>query len=182
MELRCILQMWLSDKVPEYTVIFTDLVLINLIISSMNTPLSQVVHATGKMKTYQVATSLVICSILPIAWGFLKLGMSPISTFVVSIVVSIVNQVVCLYLLRRIFPFSIKAYTMKIVLPCLLLLILSLITPISIRRLLQEGLVRLFINTLFTILITILLAYFVVLTKEEKLLVNGVISKIKKRK
>lgn len=182
MELKYILQMWLSDKVPEYTVIFTDLVLVNMIVSSMNTPLSQVVHATGKMKAYQVATSLVICSILPNAWGFLKMGMSPTSTFVVSIVVSIVNQVVCLFLLRRIFPFSIKAYNTKIVLPCLLLLMLSLITPISIRYLLQEGLVRLFINTLFTIMITILLSYFVVFTKEEKLLVNGIILKIKKRK
>lgn len=182
MELDYILQIWLSDNTPEYAVVFTDLVLINMIITSMNTPLSQVVHATGKMKTYQVSTSLAICSILPIAWGGLKLGMSPISTFVVSIMVSIINQAVCLYLLRRIFPFSIKSYHFKIVLPCIFLTLLSLVVPITIKNLLQEGIVRLLVNTLFTVVTTMLLAYYVVFTKEEKSLVNRVFIKIKKLK
>lgn len=180
-ELDYILHIWLSNRIPEYTVVFTDLVLVNMIISSMNTPLSQVVHATGKMKTYQVCTSIVICTILPISWFFLEVGLSPTSTFIVSIVISIVNQCVCLYLLRRIFPFSIKSYSLQIVLPCLFLTILSLIVPIVMKEVLSEGLFRLIINTLVTVSATSILSYYVVFSRDEKKLVNELFLKIKRK-
>lgn len=178
-ELNYILHIWLSDSIPDYTIVFTDLVLVNMVLSSMNTPLSQVVHATGKMKMYQVSTSFIICSVLPISWVALKLGMSPTSTFVVSIVVSIVNQGACLYLLRRIFPFSIKEYINKIIFPCFLLTMVSLFVPLYIRYLLTEGFIRFIVNTIFTICATVLLSYIIVFTKDEKKIINEYVAKIK---
>lgn len=181
MELNFILHIWLSDSIPEYTIIFTDLVLVNMIITSMNTPLSQVVHATGRMRNYQVCTSFVICTILPISWGLLKLGYSPVSTFVVCIIVSIFNQVVCLFLLRKIFPFSIKSYVVKIVMPCIVLSGFSLIVPMTIKVLISEGYPRLVINTLTTVLATVLLSYLVVFSKDEKKLMNEFVQRFRKR-
>ena len=181
MELNFILHIWLSDIIPEYTIIFTDLVLVNMIITSMNTPLSQVVHATGRMRNYQVCTSFVICTILPISWGLLKLGYSPVSTFVVCIIVSIFNQVVCLFLLRKIFPFSIKSYVVKIVMPCIVLSGFSLIVPMTIKVLISEGYPRLVINTLTTVLATVLLSYLVVFSKDEKKLMNEFVQRFRKR-
>ena len=178
-ELPYILKLWLSGNIPDYTIVFSDLIIINMIITSMNTPLSQVVHATGKMKYYQIGTSLTICTILPISYIFLKLGYSPVSTFVISIVTSIINQVICLFLLRRIFPFSIKTYVKDVVFPCSLLILLTPIIPLSVHYLLPDGFIRLVSVVLVGILSTALLSYFVVLTITEKQLVFSYIDKNK---
>ena len=178
-ELPYILKLWLSGNIPDYTIVFSDLIIINMIITSMNTPLSQVVHATGKMKYYQIGTSLTICTILPISYIFLKLGYSPVSTFVISIVTSIINQVICLFLLRRIFPFSIKTYVKDVVFPCSLLILLTPIIPLSVHYLLPDGFIRLVSVVLVGILSTALLSYFVVLTITEKQLVFNYIDKNK---
>lgn len=178
-ELPYILKLWLSEPIPEYTIIFTDLVIVNMIITSMNTPLSQVVHATGKMKVYQIGTSLVICSILPISYFFLKIGYSAVSTFIVCIVISIINQIVCLFLLRRIFTFSIRKYNSLVVFPCMLLTIASPVVPYLLHYYINESFGRLLIVTITSIGVTLGLAYVIVLTKDEKRLIVSYLEKIK---
>ena len=178
-ELPYILRLWLSDNIPQYTVVFTDLVIVNMIITSMNTPLSQVVHATGKMKLYQIGTSITICMILPISFLFLKLGYSPISTFIVSIVISVINQLVCLFLLKKIFPYSIKSYVKGVIVPCLLLIVLAPIVPLVIHYYLNEGVIRLIVVVITSMAITGVLSYCLVLTKSEKGLLIVFLNNIK---
>lgn len=178
-ELPYVLRLWLSGNIPQYTVVFTDLVIVNMIITSMNTPLSQVVHATGKMKHYQIGTSITICTILPISFLFLKLGYSPVSTFIVSIIISIINQLVCLLLLKRIFPYSIKSYIKDVIVPCLSLAVLTPVVPIIIHYSLTEGLVRLLIILTTSMLTTSLFSYYLVLTNNEKGMLIVFLNKIK---
>lgn len=180
-ELPYILRLWLSSNIPEYTVVFTDLVIINMIITSMNTPLSQVVHATGKMKRYQIGTSITICTILPISWLFLKIGYSPVSTFIVSIVLTIINQGVCLFLLKKIFPYSIRTYIKQVVMPCLILVVLSPILPFLIHQELADGFLRLCLVVIISIITTAILAYFLVLTRGEKDMVMDYVRKIQSK-
>ncbi len=176
-ELPFILKLWLSGTIPEYTIIFTDLVIVNMIITSMNTPLSQVVHATGKMKLYQVGTSITICTILPIAWLFLKMGYSPVSTFIVSIVVTILNQVVCLILLKKIFPYSIRTYIKQVVLPCFFLALISPILPYIAHHTLEDGLFRLCLVVFISVITTVLLSYFLVMSSGEKVMIIDYLKK-----
>lgn len=177
-ELPYILRLWLSGNIPEYTVVFTDLVIINMIITSMNTPLSQVVHATGKMKLYQVGTSITICTILPIAWLFLKLGYSPVSTFIVSIVVTIINQGVCLILLKKIFPYSIRTYVKQVVIPCLILVVISPILPYLTHYAMEDGFLRLCLVVFVSIVSTALSSFFLVLSQGEKDMISDYLKKI----
>ncbi len=97
---------------------FTRLVLIDMLVNSLNTPLSQVVQAVGKLKTYQMVRSVVILLILPISWGTLKFGADPTAVFIVSVFVSVINQAVSMYLLRRVYEYSYKNYVFNVLLPC----------------------------------------------------------------
>ena len=110
LELDYILKIWLGEAIPEYTKSFTVLILLNMIISSLNAPLSQVVHATGKMKTYQLCTSIIVCSIVPISWIFLKFGCDPNSVYYTSLGITVVNQIVCNFIVKKIFPYSLREY------------------------------------------------------------------------
>ena len=48
-----ILNVWLV-KVPDYTVIFTQLVIITTLVDSLSYALITSVHASGKVKVYQI--------------------------------------------------------------------------------------------------------------------------------
>lgn len=178
-ELDYILSLWLGSVVPDYTKSFTVLILVNMIISSLNTPISQVVHATGKMKKYQIATSIVICGILPISWVFLRLGYDPNSVYIISLIMTIVNQFVCNILLKRIFPYSLSEYFKKVIMPCGIFTLLAPILPLIPTLLLSSTLVRLLIVVFLSIFSSCIVAYVAVLEQSEKTLILKLIKRKK---
>ena len=168
LELDYILSLWLDGNVPEYTAVFTRLVLIDMLVNSLNTPLSQVVQAVGKLKTYQMVRSVVILLILPISWGTLKFGADPTAVFIVSVFVSVINQAVSMYLLRRVYEYSYKNYVFNVLLPCFLLTILSLPIPILVKSLIPQGGIRLSITSLLSVGICIMLFFLLMLTNGQR--------------
>ena len=181
-ELPYILHLWLGDVVPEYTIQFTTLMLINMIVSGLNTPLSQVVHATGKMKNYQIGTSVVICSVLPFSWVFLKFGGSPVVVYLISLFVTLLNQVVCLILLKEIFPYRIKDYLKKVILPCLIVSILSSLLPFVLHCFINTTFVKLLLVVVVGVGGTLLFSYLFALSNYEKQLLKGIARKFIRRK
>ena len=151
-EIEYILHLWLGDTIPDYTIPFTILVLVNMIISSLNTPVSQVVHATGKMKNYQIGTCLMVCAILPVSWVFLKLGFDPVVVYWVSLIITIVNQLVC----------------RKVIIPCVAFVILVPLLPFAITMIFPISFLRLLLTGAMSVLISITVSYILVLDKSER--------------
>lgn len=167
-EIRYILYLWLGNYIPDYTIQFTILVLVNMVISSLNTPVSQVVHATGKMRSYQIGTSFIVCAILPVSWLFLKYGFDPVSVYWVSLFITIINQYVCNVLLKRVYVYSLTEYCMKVILPCAFFSILVPIPPYLISTLLPASFLRLIVTGCVSVVTSIVASYFLVLDKSEK--------------
>jgi O-antigen/teichoic acid export membrane protein len=181
-ELPDILHLWLGDVVPEYTIPFTILILAVMILSSLNTPLSQVVHATGKMRNYQMGTSIIICAILPIAWVVLKMGGNPTSVYVVSIIMTIINQGVCMILLKRVFPYSIRDYLKEVILPCFLVTVIAAVLPLGLHFLLPSTFFRLIIVALVGVSSTALISYYLIMNQTERQLVLDFVHKFLRKK
>lgn len=121
-EMKYLLHLWLGDIVPECTEIFSILVLVDSLICSLNTPCTQVAFAVGNIKDYQIFSSVVNVCLLPVCWIFLKLDYDSVSVFVVTILFSVINQIVCLIRVNKIFRFEYIQTSPN----CL---ILNLITP-----------------------------------------------------
>lgn len=178
-EISYILHLWLGEDVPDYTIPFTILVLVNMVVSSLHAPLTQVVHAVGKMKTYQLTISFIICSILPISWLFLKYKADPTVVYWVSLVVTIVNQVVCLFIVRSIFPFSIRDYLRRVIFPCAIFTIICPVFPYLPHCFMPESFGRLLIVLAVTVLSATLLIYFLILDERERSVVRSFIKRKK---
>lgn len=104
-----ILGLWLKE-IPDYAIIFTQLVLINGLIDSTNGPTIASALATGKIKKYQqIVASLIILN-LPISYVALKLGAEPTTTMEISIALSFLTAIVRAYLLRSMIGFPFKEY------------------------------------------------------------------------
>ena len=95
-----ILGLWLKE-VPDYAVVFTQLVLINGLIDSTNEPITASVLATGKIKKYEIIVGSLFMLNLPISYIALKLWCNPVITMFVSIALSVLVTMARSYILCR---------------------------------------------------------------------------------
>ncbi len=177
-EINYILALWLSSDIPTNTQSFAILTIIATMIGTLNTPVTQMIHATGKMKRYQIATGIVICSILPISWIFLKLGYSANSVFIITIIVMAINQVVSLRVLHSIFKYSLGKYITEVILPCIITTIISLFVALRVNNTMESSIWRLLVVVMLNLLIIVLL-FFITMNHSEKNTIKAYTSKIK---
>lgn len=176
-EIDYILNLWLGGTVPDYTIPFSRLTLIIMLISSFNTPIVQVVHATGKLKVYQITTSVIICMIIPVSWIFLHYGADVLSVYWVTLALIIINQVACMKVLHNMFEYSYGSYCKSIIIPCALFTITMPIVPYLIYSIIDSSLLRLFLVCVATLCSSLLICYIIILTANEKNMLKQLIFK-----
>lgn len=87
-----ILKLWLGI-VPEHTATFLRLILIVGLLYTLSNPIIVSVHATGKLKKFQLIEGTMLLTIVPIAYILLKFfGIRPEYVFVVHIAVELCTQ------------------------------------------------------------------------------------------
>lgn len=180
-EIDQILKLWLKT-VPDYSSIFTILVLIIILIDSVSGPLMTAIQATGKIKVYQAVVGSLLTLILPISYILLKRGYSPEVTLYVNIVISIVALIFRLYLLWKLLKFPIIRFIREIILKNIVIVLLSLTIPLLIRYNMNDGLFRLIIIVLVSIIWNSTVIYLIGLHKSEKAIIIRGINKILNRK
>lgn len=168
LEMNYVLHLWLGKEVPEYTISFSILTVISILIGVFHTPIVQVLHATGKIKKFQIFTAVIILWILPLSWLFIKIGMSPNSIYWVTIAVFLINQIVGLWLLHKCFSYRYIDYIKEVILPCIYFTILLIIVPYYSLSLFPESFLRLSIICMEALIIGICLAFFIILNSEER--------------
>ena len=104
-EMPNILEIWLA-VVPEHTIDFAKLVLIDAIICSIFYPLGSAVQATGEIKQYQIIVSIVLLCNFPFSYILLYCGYSPECTFYTAIILSTISVIIRLIITRKIIGFS----------------------------------------------------------------------------
>ena len=180
LEINILLRLWLGDIIPDYTIPFTILSIISLIISALHAPLTQIIHASGRMKTYQIVMGIIISAVVPLSWLFLKLGFSPTSVFYVTIVITLINYIACLFITRTIFPFSLKEYSKKVIIPCLLSTVLIPLIPVFLVLVLKTSLLRFILVCIVDVICSVIVIYCLVLDSAEKAILNAFLRRFKK--
>ena len=181
-EIDEILHLWLGEAVPENSNIFTALVLIDAMICTLNTPVTQIVFATGNIRMYQILTSLINILLLPSCWLFLKMGYDAWITFLITIIVSILNQIIALFAMHRVFNYSSKDYFKSIVLPCFSMTLLVPVLPYLITFIMPESFWRVIVIGVVSVIMTVSLLYLVFLSPSEKDIAHQYIQKTIKKK
>lgn len=177
LEMNYILNIWLGNNVPNYTESFSILVIISVLLGCFHSPMVQIIHATGKMRKFQIVTSIMIVSILPLSWVCFEVGLNPNWAYWVTIFIYIVNQIVGMVLVKHIFAYSYITFTKDIIIRCLAFTVITLILPVLVINLIEPSFKRLVILCIVTVLMSLIAVYTVILNKYER---NLLILKIKK--
>ena len=163
-----ILKIWLGDNVPHYTNIFVQLILLKMIISTFNVPFTQVVHATGNIRTFHLITSGLTILIAPISYVFLKLGYDATVVFVISIIISIMTQIACVFILKGLFEYSITQYIKSVIIPCLLVAVISTALPVFLKTLVEDSFFSFIYITLLCVVITVVVSLFLLMNASQR--------------
>lgn len=168
LNIHYVLELWLGDDIPEYSYIFTVLVLLDSLICSLNAPCTQVVSATGKIKGYQIASSCVNLLLLPTCWLFLYKGLNPTSTFIITVIFSILNQYVCVWQMLKVFQMETLEYLKKVIIPCLLFVLLYILPGYVLSLIVGDALISLLVITGVCVIWGLVLIYYVLLDTSEQ--------------
>jgi len=167
LETSFVLKLWLKI-VPDYTVSFCRLILINELIWSMRSPIVTSFHAVGQIKVCNLVCGSLFYLIIIVSYFCLKMGFAPESVFIVTIIVSIMVQITELFLLKRLINYSVWAYAKQVVWLSLLVMVVSAIFPYLLSKMLAPGFIR-FLVVGFTCVITVATSvYYIGIDKETR--------------
>lgn len=182
LETEFILHLWLGNVVPEYAAVFTKITLLTAFVSVFSNPTSCIAYATGNIKLFTIITSSVNLLIVPVAYLFLKLGNGPASAMVVSLVISIIVQIIRLVVVAHITVLRVGDYLLHVVLPVAIYTILCVCVPFALWYFMSEGWLRLLIVLVASVVSSLGFVWLVGLNKTEKSFVLSKINTIRSRK
>ena len=162
-----LLHLWLKI-VPEYTILFCQLVLIDTLINCISGPLMTAAQATGKIKKYQVVVGGLLLFNLPLSYLLLKQGFAPQFTLYITISLSITALFARLWILKNLIKFSVPEFFRQVLLKVILVTILSIIIPLIAKQFITREIISFFVTCLLSVISVIAIIYWVGLKGQER--------------
>lgn len=170
-EAKEILTLWLKD-VPEHTVRFVQLIMLCTLVDVLSNPMLTIAQASAKIKKYQTMVGLIYLLVVPLSYLALVLWRVPEFVFVVNLLVFLVLQIVKMFIVCPIVKMPIRGYAKMVYLRSIgVLLFCGIISYLPIL-LMTEGLMRLGIVLLFSIVSMTVGIYTIGLNSNERVFVK----------
>lgn len=181
-EINYILEIWLGDNIPAHTSAIVVIIIIDSFLSNLNSCVSNVVHASGKMKYYQLSGgSISFVTIIFVYLGMLVFNV-PEFAFIIVVILDCIRQIIATIILKRIVnEFSYSKYIKDVIFPTIKVSVVSIILPLILHLYLSEGFLRLATVAAVSILSSLTTMYFIGLCNNEKIIANRFFLTIKKK-
>lgn len=182
LETEYILNLWLHN-VPDYSVLFTRLFLVVILIDSLSFPLMTAAQATGEIKYYMLIVAGTMLLNLPVSYVLLIFKYPPQSVFYVAISISIICLILRLIMLKFMIKLDIFKFFFHVIFKVFSITIFACLISAIIVLYNDKSFLRLFLVIISNSFILLFLLYHFGLSKIEKsLLQNFIIEKLKLKK
>lgn len=175
-DLEYILKIWLG-KIPDGAIILCYLTLICAFVRSLSEGIPPLIHATGKIKWFQVIGSIADLIVLPVSYLFYVFGL-PVYTIIVCYIFSTaLLKIINLYLMYRLINFNVWNFVKQSYLPSFIVLII-IMTYFIIYKAFIDNKIYPFVGILSGFIVCSLAIYFTGLTSGERSFIVSIINKI----
>lgn len=175
-EAEFLLNIWLKD-VPEYSVIFCQLILLNLFIEKFSFEITSAIRAVGDIRNFQMAETFIVVLNIPTAFYILYLGFPPYSIFYISIGLSVIIFCERLYFGKHVATLDIKYFINKAVLPVLFPVIISMLSAYLMLNFMDMSWRRIVSTTITSIFFLTVAFWTFGIQNEEKNKISHIIKK-----
>lgn len=179
-ETETILGLWLVST-PDFAVLFARLAILVSLLSIVSQTLVSAMLATGKIRNYQIVVGGLGLLIYPIVWALYKLGFPVYVSYVVHFLIFVVQLATRLVMLRKMIGLDPLYFIRHVLLKDVEVVALSIVLPIAITVCIEPSVPRFILTTLTAIISTIISAYFVGLSPQEKNIVLDLAGNMFKR-
>lgn len=168
LEMDYVLGLWLYE-VPDYTVVFARLTLLQGFVQAMDAPVGTGIHAVGRMKLPNLTSAFIYMMVLPVSYVAVKLGSSPEIAYVITVCAYPLALCMDLYILRKYsgFPCA-KFFKEAVGLPCLFVALSASIAELAVGARMEASLGRAILTTALSLLLLLWGIYWKGLTKGER--------------
>jgi len=171
-----VIVLWLKN-VPDNTVLFCRLILINSLIESISGPLITAAYATKKIRKLQIAVSFLNILILPISYSFLKLGYDAYYPFIISIIISLLVLISRIFIVNRIIKLPTREYFLNVILKIILVSVLAPIVPLILSESTSNDFYNFLIVGFSSVGCLMLFIYTIGINNEDKVFFKKIIQK-----
>ncbi|WP_437920233.1 lipopolysaccharide biosynthesis protein [Sphingobacterium sp. LRF_L2] len=177
LDTKYILSLWLGS-IPEYSVVFIRLVIIESLIVCLENPLITSAHASGEVKWYQLSAFFIVILSIPANYFFFKCGFPPETTFFISILVASISLLIRVFIVAKLVSFSALDYLLRIILKVALVAILASTGPIIVSNMIKvDNLLEFIFVSGICLLSSVFFIYLFGLNVEEKKIVHNFITR-----
>lgn len=179
-----ILHIWLKE-VPDYTLIFTQLTLIMMLVRTLSRPMIIAQNATGNVRNFQLTIGFIIMLNLPLSYIFLKLGFGAEIVVVIALIIEITALFVRIFMLKSTIPqFEPLRFITRILWNCYIVAIIPTLLMFFFAMFIRHSIVIdfLFIILCFFICITSVITIGCTRTERKYIVskTHGILNKLRK--
>lgn len=161
------LDIWL-DTVPELSNTFAVLFMVNGIINAISMPFNYTVLSSGQIRNFQIATTIVFLSDLPVTYLLFSLGMQATTVLWVKIsVMAVMFFVRVLYASKVVDSISIGAVCQEVLIPIITTATITVAIAVILNNITHSLLVRLAYSIIIET-ICLIMIWLVCLKKNER--------------
>lgn len=176
-----LLTIWLKTP-PEYSIQFTRLIIISLLIDTLSGPLWMLAQSTGKIKKYQLIISFIFILNIIFSYLFFFWGYSVIYSLYIRIIVSVFLLIARLLLFVKMVNFPSILFFTEVIIPSIMVTFISIPIPLLISEF-TEGIASIFYITVSSVISCSISIFIVGLKNNERNYIKSIIvQKIKLNK
>lgn len=179
-ELPFLLKLWLKN-VPDFTVVFCTLLLIDMIIAKYTFPINTAIAASGKVKSITVVVLINRILQFLVSYTLFSQGFPPQSIYIVSIIFAILAIGYKLYFGKVLIDLDIREYVYNVIFVSTVPILITLALCMIPYFFLSEGFLRLITIVAVTFVFGLVLIFKIGLSHYEKQIILDVFNATKKR-
>lgn len=170
--IKSILSIWLTS-IPEDTTIFCEYIIFCFLVQQLYPGLNRALYADGRIKWYQIVTSVLLVTVIPVGYYLFSIGFQAYSIMVVLLIAQVLVLFSTIFFCQKYLNISFRSIVWNgIFLPCLIFIIIYSLGKIFIPDK-AYGIISIIILGLIIDLIFISLYYLLVLNKAEKKIIKS---------
>lgn len=168
-EAPLILSLWLK-QVPDYTIIFLRLAIFTALLNTLSNPLIISMHASGKVRDYQIVVGGLSLLTLPIIYvGFKYFDIAPYYAMVIAFIIESLCHLARLYMLVRSMRFPMWRFLHSVTARVCIVTFLSLVIPYFLHKEINVVIIRFFSVFISAIISTVMFGYYLGFNKAERI-------------
>lgn len=173
-----LLQLWLKNP-PILASGFCRIVLVQMVLDNLTFGQMSGIMASGRIKWYQITTGLISTASIPIAWGVLAMGGSPLSMSWTITICVVACSIARLFFGQAILNIRITEWVRIIFIPLFIVTLISSVSGILVNFIIEDAsFFRLCATTFVSVTSMSVISWFLLFDSVERLRIKSLFGKI----